>query len=692
MIRSGEMREVSANAAGTVPVRGIVQAAQKRARADHFVGREAELADFAELLASRRAPRVIFVHGPGGIGKSSLLDGFEGVAEQSGSAFVRLDARQLAPSPSLINQAVETALSRLDPQPERPRILAVDHVEQLFALGGWLRERLLPGLPADLFLILAGRNGPSAEWRADPGLNALLTEYSLEPLDAGAVDDYLRRRGVAGAQCDAVQAFARGYPLPLALAADQVLREPDMPFRVDQFPDLIRSLVQWMLRDIDHPEDLLALQACATVRRLDEPLLASMLEREDASGPYDWLGDQHYTERQSDGLVIHDLVREIVIRDLRARNLKRHHTLIRRAIRYQMAGADMMQEYFRVKTVPEVIYTLRQEPHLQAHLSFLGEVQCYPDAVRPGEVDELAAEVGRLEGQESRAWFESWARRPGTEIMLLRDTTQCAVAFAQFLMLDARDMMQEQQDPCVRALFRHLRQHAPLRAGEQVLLVRYRMAHGTHQQRTPAWAELAAHLNGRMFTPGISVLALVADMRYPWLGMEENAEYRLLPDSEYHVGDHHFMISAHDLRREPIQQWANNTIERVLRGGDAPELRSAPVVLLERAPFEDAVRLALNHYHDDKVLQRSPLMLSPMLRRFTAQRDVGALRELIAHAGSQQPHGMNRVLELSYFQPTALKQLAVASELCMSERTLRRRLRDAQDALIETLWQRDTNP
>ena len=66
-----------------------------------FVGREAELELVRAALDAAEPPfSVLWLTGPGGIGKSSLLDI---IAEQAGerrsASVVRLDGRELAPSP-----------------------------------------------------------------------------------------------------------------------------------------------------------------------------------------------------------------------------------------------------------------------------------------------------------------------------------------------------------------------------------------------------------------------------------------------------------------------------------------------------------------------------------------------------------------------------------------------------------------
>ena len=136
-------------------------------------------------------------------------------------------------------------------------------------------------------LVLAGRNRPDAQWHADPGLSELLIDMELEPLEPEAVSEYFRRRNVPDKHRTAVRDFARGHPLALALAVDQVAREPDKPFDAAESPDLIRDLVEWLLGDVDEPRRLDALAACATVRVLNEPLLAAMLQRSEVREEFD---------------------------------------------------------------------------------------------------------------------------------------------------------------------------------------------------------------------------------------------------------------------------------------------------------------------------------------------------------------------------------------------------------------------
>ena len=56
-----------------------------QARARSFVGRRTELDQFAALLSTPDEPAVVVVHGPAGIGKSTLLRQFEAYAAEHGT-------------------------------------------------------------------------------------------------------------------------------------------------------------------------------------------------------------------------------------------------------------------------------------------------------------------------------------------------------------------------------------------------------------------------------------------------------------------------------------------------------------------------------------------------------------------------------------------------------------------------------
>ena len=180
---------------------GEVLASRRHRR---FVGRAAELELFAASLDTEDPDlHVLFVHGPGGVGKTSLLDELARVAHDAGACTVRLDGRELAGAVDGVLEAVGQVL--LVPGGDEPisapsgqrLVLLLDGYERLAPLDGWVRDRLLPRLPGSTITVFAGRLPPRPAWRADAAWSGLLRVVSLRNLDPDDALLYLDRRGVA---------------------------------------------------------------------------------------------------------------------------------------------------------------------------------------------------------------------------------------------------------------------------------------------------------------------------------------------------------------------------------------------------------------------------------------------------------------------------------------------------------------
>ena len=138
----------SGHRAGTL---GAVLATRRRRC---FVGREAELELFRAALDAAEPPfSVLWVTGPGGIGKSSFLDRVAEQAEESrGASVVRLDGRELAPSPREVTDTLRGALDAPPgdgpPAPPAGRlVLLIDAYERLGALDAGSAPGCCPACP-----------------------------------------------------------------------------------------------------------------------------------------------------------------------------------------------------------------------------------------------------------------------------------------------------------------------------------------------------------------------------------------------------------------------------------------------------------------------------------------------------------------------------------------------------------------
>src|SRR5579859_6343722 len=265
----------------------------------YFVGRAAELDRFRSALqqdAGERPVAVLFVYGPGGVGKSVLLRQFGRVALATGATVIRLDGRDLEPSPPGFLRALRQALqlhaaaAPLEALTHQHHpVLLIDTYEALRPLDTWLRELFLPQLPDQTLVVLAGRNPPSVGWREDPAwseLAQIVPLRNLPPTDSRA---YLEARGISEADQARVIDFTHGHPLALALVADLLVRGEQEPLSPLQAPDVVRLLLERFVDQVPSATHRRALEVSARTRVTTEAVLADVVGSADAPVLFDWL-------------------------------------------------------------------------------------------------------------------------------------------------------------------------------------------------------------------------------------------------------------------------------------------------------------------------------------------------------------------------------------------------------------------
>src|SRR5262249_29400526 len=107
----------------------------ERTDAALFSGRGPELALFERLLrdASGREPRVLLLHGPGGIGKSTLCREMARRARSAGRPVHWVDGRELPPVPDALEDALSGAWDEEGP------VIVLDTYERMAALDTYVR-------------------------------------------------------------------------------------------------------------------------------------------------------------------------------------------------------------------------------------------------------------------------------------------------------------------------------------------------------------------------------------------------------------------------------------------------------------------------------------------------------------------------------------------------------------------------
>jgi ATP/maltotriose-dependent transcriptional regulator MalT len=395
------------------------------ARRRYFTGRTAERTLFQAALTAAELPfQVLYVFGPGGVGKTTLLREFAAIAQQLGASVGYLDAQNCEPVPASFLSALQATLGLASNQDliaalneeRRRKVIFLDTCELLAPLEGWLREVFFPSLPENILIVLAGRRRPSSDWQVDAGWQALVHVLPLRNLSPDESRAYLHQRGVPEAQFDAMLSFTHGHPLALSLVAETFAQRDAQHemviFQPEAAPNIIKTLVEQFLQKTPDSSHRAALEACAQVRLLDEPLLAAMLSLPEPHELFDWLRGLSFIESGPQRLFPHDLAREALAADLRWRHPDWYRELHRRARAFYTNRLSASQRGEQQRLLFDLVFLHRDNPAVRPFFEWAESGAVLPDALREADRPTLLAMAAQHEGTESAHQAVAAQERP----------------------------------------------------------------------------------------------------------------------------------------------------------------------------------------------------------------------------------------------------------------------------------------
>lgn len=305
-----------------------------------FVGRTDHLALFSKALSDEEpAFAILYVCGRSGAGKSALLTAFAQQCAAVDRPAFRLDGRTIQPTPHDFLSALRDLTGASQPLAALPNrsVIMIDSYEQLAPLDSWLRNYLLPQLPYWTLVVLATRDQPSADWRLDPGWQAITHFIQLGDLSAAEIAGYLQSRGISQVHTHSIARLAGGFPLAVALASAALLQRPDVDLDGLNARNCVPSLLQCFLSTCPSAAHQAVLEASALVHVMTEPLLAAMLNMNEVGELFAWLCTVSFVAVGPRGATLHDLARDTLRDTLRRHNLSHYLALHARAQRFYLA-------------------------------------------------------------------------------------------------------------------------------------------------------------------------------------------------------------------------------------------------------------------------------------------------------------------------------------------------------------------
>ena len=680
----------------------------RQARRNDIVGREAEKELFRTALTSASPPFfLLYIFGPGGVGKTTLVREFRAIAAEVGATSIYLDSRNIEPSPNAFQWAMAHSLglasvdgldSRLN-QPERIALF-VDTFELLAPLEGWLREVFFPQLPENVLIVLTGRNPLSSEWRLDPGWRSLINHISLRNLSHEASLGYLQRRGVPPVEQQAVLDFTHGHPLALSLVADVFQQRPGIHFQPSDVPDILKMLLEQFVQKVPGPAHRAALEACALVRVMTEALLSAMLGLPEVHELFEWLRGLSFIEAGAQGIFPHDLAREALVNDLHWRNPDWYAELHHRARTYYAARLQAVGPLEQQLILYDYIYLHRDNPMVRPFYEWQGSGSALPDKAHPDDWPVLREMVAGFEGKESAKLLDHWLERQPDVFLVFRGSDHQPCGFTAFLALEQMASEDADADPAARKAWNFVQKRANLREGETATLFRFWMVRDTYQAVAPIQSQIFVNMvRHYLTTPGLVYTLLPCREPDFWAPMFAYADLARMEELDFAVDGQRYGVYGHDWRAVPPLAWLALMGEREMNAAPiTPPKPVEQVIVLDADKFAEAVREALKSLHRPLALRESPLLRSRLvvnrvgLQAETGQR-VDALQQAIREAGDllrAAPRDVKffRVLHHTYFQPATTQEMA-AEVLDLPFSTYRRHLKSAIERLTEYLWQQE---
>ncbi len=666
-------------------------------RRQRFVGRDHQRAVFQTMLeGSPAAPALLYIYGPGGVGKSTLIDCLVRDARDRGARIIKIDGRTTSAAPHAIVEsirqdiAIPADIELFDGLLEFARVaLFIDTYEYLNPIDAWIHDELIAALPDNVSTVIAGRMPPPAERRSDAGWSAIAEFVPLRNLDPDDSRRFLELRNVPATDHERVLDFTHGYPLALTMVADMLARQAGSIDEIEiNEPDLIHTLVERLLREVHDRERLRALEIAVQARFTTVDLLASVLDDRRADEHFQWLDGLSFMERGPLGLFPHDMARDAIERDLQWRSPEqalKDHQKIREwyvSIIDRGTSSEQLQASF------DLMYLHRNQPAMRPLVEWSVNSSAWLEPVMADSLDYCRALVLAAEGPTSATAFDYWYEVQPERFSMVVTGGKRRLGFVAAV--DLRDDRSDSQfDPAAAAIWEWIDHHQPLRPGERARVGRFQtpdtsgsleMFHGT----VAIWS-----LKEWLTPPHASWSFVVT--HYPEILGESLTYGRFgVCGSDVTAFERPARIYGHDWRSEPRVLWLELMSQKELgKGDELPRGESMQFQVLSETEFRAAVRDALRSINRPGRLVGNPLLQSRLLLQSGNPTPAGLqalLREAAASlTGEPRDRRFAVALEHAYLHPAESHE-AAAEALGLPYSTFRLHLTTAVQRVVDYLW------
>lgn len=671
---------------------------------------------FQQALTAAPLPfAVLYVHGPGGVGKTSLMREYSRLAAVAKVPVYYLDGENFESAPPAFMRALATEMHLSETADPRPvlaanpdrQILIIDRYEAIASLDRWLRQSFLPKLSAATLVVLAGREAPQDDWASDPGWRALLHAVPLRNFSPDETITFLTTTAVPADQHQQIARFTHGHPLALSLIVDLYEQQPDFYFQPGQATGLVHRLVERFIENVPSPAHRAALEATALVRLTSEQLLADLLDVADAHPLFNWLRGLSIIEAGPRGLAPHPLARDALAVDLRWRNPDRYAELHHRARRYYVARVQQHHGQAQQEMLIDYIFLHRDNAvvrpffeQLQSQYRASGAV--FSDWPQKGDWSHLQEMVAQHEGQASAELAQFWFERQPEAITLYRNQEGRPAGFLAMIALEKTNAEERASDPALKSAWDYLQAETPLREGERATYFRFWLVADSYQSISPVqsliFVQMVRHY---LTTPGLAFTFLPCAQPDFWSAILMYADVMPIPTANFTLGERTYGVFGHDWRAVPPLAWLDLLAQRetAIDPQNVPRPQPAkPMLVLSHEAFAEAVQDALRFFTRPDLLTENPLLQSRLIlgepgQKVEQETHLARLQQSIQETvdtlkSDPRRRKYYKALYHAYIQPAPTHEKA-AELIDVPYGTFRRHLKRGLEHLVELLWQQE---
>ena len=440
-----------------------------------LVGRDTELATLRRVL-DPGGPRVCFVYGMAGIGKSTLLGRFASLCDARGVRVATVDCRSMEPTPegciaALRAAGVSLGGSESDTASADATVVLIDTYEVFRIADPWLRHELLPELGPTIRVVVAGREPPMLEWAIERGQIGGLEVLPLGPLDDSSVRSLVAAAGIVDADAAAIVKLCRGHPLALRLAIEAHLSGGSLP-PAESMQRVVHALAGSFRAGLDEPVRR-ALDAAAVPRRITRDVLSAMLGDDAEDGgdaALERLSTLALVEATAEGLRLHDAVHLAIVERLRSVDPQRFRAYRAAAWRHLQHVSSSLPRRDLTRSTADLLFLIDNPVVREA----MFPTTAHAHSVEPARLDDGEALRGLwhdLESPGAASVLDQWLELAPRSMRVIRDRAGSLVGCS--VVSTWRDIPQQlgRVDPVLSAWARHAARD-PLPAGQTTVVLR----------------------------------------------------------------------------------------------------------------------------------------------------------------------------------------------------------------------------